>query len=190
MRGDARGDGGPQPLQGNLQRDTRTRWHPLDSRARSFRPPPKLTFMPISMLERSANGTSRVTSSQRSTAKLHMSAERRLISSAFFCRAVRRGGGLEELPGRSCGRARLGKRRSPCSPPLPAHLLVPPKLGHTSCPDTGRKTSHPPCRSWPSCPRLSVLGKRRVRLCPESALPSVPNSLPAPQLTMMPRLLR
>lgn len=46
--------------------------------------------MPISMLERSANGTSLVTSSQSSTAKLHMSAERLLISSGFFCRA---GGG-------------------------------------------------------------------------------------------------
>lgn len=43
--------------------------------------------MPISMFERSANGTSLVTSSQSNTAKLHMSAERRLISSGFFCRA-------------------------------------------------------------------------------------------------------
>lgn len=46
-----------------------------------------LTFIPISMLERSAKGTSRVTSSQRSTAKLHMSAERLFVSSGFFCRA-------------------------------------------------------------------------------------------------------
>lgn len=46
-----------------------------------------LTFMPISMLERSAKGTSLVTSSQSNTAKLHISAERRLISSGFFCRA-------------------------------------------------------------------------------------------------------
>ena len=45
------------------------------------------TFMPISMLERSAKGTSLVTSSHSSTAKLHMSAERRLMSSGFFCRA-------------------------------------------------------------------------------------------------------
>lgn len=52
-----------------------------------------LTFMPISMFERSANGTSLVTSSQSNTAKLHMSAERRLISSGFFCRAERRCGG-------------------------------------------------------------------------------------------------
>lgn len=46
-----------------------------------------LTFIPISMLERSAKGTSRVTSSHRSTAKLHMSAERLFVSSGFFCRA-------------------------------------------------------------------------------------------------------
>lgn len=52
-----------------------------------------LTFMPISMFERSANGTSLVTSSQSNTAKLHMSAERRFISSGFFCRAERRCGG-------------------------------------------------------------------------------------------------
>lgn len=51
-------------------------------------PSPLLTFMPISMLDKSANGTSRVTSSHSSTAKLHMSAERLLISSGFFCKAV------------------------------------------------------------------------------------------------------
>lgn len=44
--------------------------------------------MPISMLDRSANGTSLVTSSQSRIAKLHMSADRRLISSGFFCRAA------------------------------------------------------------------------------------------------------
>lgn len=49
-----------------------------------------LTFIPISILERSAKGTSRVTSSHRSTAKLHMSAERLLVSSGFFCRAGRK----------------------------------------------------------------------------------------------------
>lgn len=49
---------------------------------------PLLTFMPISMLDKSAKGTSRVTSSHSSTAKLHMSAERLLISSGFFCRAA------------------------------------------------------------------------------------------------------
>ena len=46
-----------------------------------------LTFMPISMLDRSAKGTSLVTSSHSRIAKLHMSADRRLISSGFFCRA-------------------------------------------------------------------------------------------------------
>lgn len=43
--------------------------------------------MPISMLDRSANGTSLVTNSHSRIAKLHMSADRRLISSGFFCRA-------------------------------------------------------------------------------------------------------
>lgn len=45
------------------------------------------TFMPISMCERSANGTSLVTSSHSNTAKLHMSADLLLISSGFFCKA-------------------------------------------------------------------------------------------------------
>ncbi len=40
--------------------------------------------------ERSAKGTSLVTSSQSNTAKLHMSEERRLISSGFFCSAEKR----------------------------------------------------------------------------------------------------
>lgn len=44
--------------------------------------------MPISMFDRSANGTSLVTSSHSRIAKLHMSADRRLISSGFFCRAT------------------------------------------------------------------------------------------------------
>lgn len=44
--------------------------------------------MPISMLDKSANGTSLVTSSHSRIAKLHMSADRRLISSGFFCRAA------------------------------------------------------------------------------------------------------
>lgn len=58
---------------------------PLEKlRGAGWQPESPLTFMPISMLERSANGTSRVTSSHNSTAKLHISAERRLISSAFF----------------------------------------------------------------------------------------------------------
>lgn len=43
--------------------------------------------MPISMLDRSAYGTSLVTNSHSRIAKLHMSADRRLISSGFFCRA-------------------------------------------------------------------------------------------------------
>lgn len=43
--------------------------------------------MPISMCERSAKGTSLVTSSHSNTAKLHMSADRRLMSSGFFCKA-------------------------------------------------------------------------------------------------------
>lgn len=47
-----------------------------------------LTFIPISMFDRSANGTSLVTSSHSRIAKLHMSADRRLISSGFFCRAT------------------------------------------------------------------------------------------------------
>lgn len=46
-----------------------------------------LTFMPISMLERSAKGTSLVTSSHSNTAKLHMSADLLLMSSGFFCSA-------------------------------------------------------------------------------------------------------
>lgn len=54
------------------------------------RSPSSATFMPISMFERSAKGTSLVTSSQSNTAKLHMSEERRLISSGFFCRAEKR----------------------------------------------------------------------------------------------------
>lgn len=47
-----------------------------------------LTFMPISMCERSANGTSLVTSSHSNTAKLHMSADLLLMSSGLFCRAA------------------------------------------------------------------------------------------------------
>lgn len=43
--------------------------------------------MPISMCERSAKGTSLVTNSHSNTAKLHMSADRRLMSSGFFCKA-------------------------------------------------------------------------------------------------------
>lgn len=43
--------------------------------------------MPISMWERSAKGTSRVTSSQSNTAKLHMSADLLLMSSGLFCNA-------------------------------------------------------------------------------------------------------
>lgn len=43
--------------------------------------------MPISMLDRSAKGTSLVTNSHSRIAKLHMSAERRLMSSGFFCKA-------------------------------------------------------------------------------------------------------
>lgn len=43
--------------------------------------------MPISMCERSAKGTSLVTSSHSNTAKLHISADRRLMSSGFFCKA-------------------------------------------------------------------------------------------------------
>lgn len=46
-----------------------------------------LTFMPISMCERSAKGTSLVTSSQSNTAKLHMSADLLLMSSGLFCKA-------------------------------------------------------------------------------------------------------
>lgn len=45
------------------------------------------TFMPISMCERSAKGTSLVTSSHSNTAKLHMSADLLLMSSGFFCKA-------------------------------------------------------------------------------------------------------
>lgn len=58
--------------------------------------------MPISMLDRSANGTSRVTSSHSSTAKLHMSAERLLISSGFFCKAAGKPawGGLKGAEGK------------------------------------------------------------------------------------------
>lgn len=43
--------------------------------------------MPISICERSAKGTSLVTSSHSNTAKLHMSADLLLISSGLFCRA-------------------------------------------------------------------------------------------------------
>lgn len=46
-----------------------------------------LAFMPISMGERWAKGTSLVTSSHRSTAKLHMSADLLLMSSGRFWRA-------------------------------------------------------------------------------------------------------
>ena len=42
------------------------------------------TFMPISIGDMSAKGTSRVASSHISTAKLHMSAARRLISDGFL----------------------------------------------------------------------------------------------------------
>lgn len=45
------------------------------------------TFIPISMFDKWAKGTSLVTSSHSRMAKLHMSADRRLISSGFFCRA-------------------------------------------------------------------------------------------------------
>lgn len=51
------------------------------------RRPSSATFIPISVLERSAKGTSRVTSSHRSTAKLPVSAQRLFVSSGFFCRA-------------------------------------------------------------------------------------------------------
>lgn len=49
--------------------------------------PHPLTFMPISICERSAKGTSLVTSSHSNTAKLHMSADLLLMSSGLFCRA-------------------------------------------------------------------------------------------------------
>lgn len=96
----ARRDCGPQTFQGHLRVKTDKRFrekskkkpHSLQSTNQfSFDYKNKeimLTFMPISMLDRSANGTSLVTSSQSRMAKLHMSAERRLISSGFFCRAA------------------------------------------------------------------------------------------------------
>lgn len=46
----------------------------------------QLTFIPISMCDRSAKGTSRVTNSHSKTAKLHMSADLLLMSSGFFCK--------------------------------------------------------------------------------------------------------
>lgn len=54
------------------------------------------TFMPISMCERSAKGTSLVTSSHSNTAKLHMSADLLLMSSGLFCRAEKQEG--QETP--------------------------------------------------------------------------------------------
>ena len=46
-----------------------------------------LTFIPISIGERSAKGTSLVSSSVSRIAKLHISAALKLMSSGFFCRA-------------------------------------------------------------------------------------------------------
>lgn len=103
-------------------------------------PSPPLTFMPISMLDKSAKGTSRVTSSHSSTAKLHMSAERLLISSGFFCKAVG-----NPPRGAEWGRGRGRGRAAGWAWLLAAHLLVPPRLVRTSSPGTGRRTSRRPC---------------------------------------------
>lgn len=46
------------------------------------------TFMPTSIGDKSANGTSRVASSHSSMAKLHMSHASQLRSLGFFCRAT------------------------------------------------------------------------------------------------------
>lgn len=125
--------------------------------------------MPISMFERSAKGTSLVTSSQSNTAKLHMSAERRLISSGFFCRAERTKDkwcikGKSWFKQAKCivfcfgKQKKLGKRANESK----MYLQVPPMLESTSCRDTGKRTSHPPCLSWLSCHHQSVSWKKKT----------------------------
>jgi len=135
-----------------------------------------LTFMPISMCERSAKGTSRVTSSHSNTAKLHMSADLLLMSSGLFCSAENkrerknsinimswecirdyimfRTGWLITL--RSCYVSRRkGVQKNNRGKTLYKYLQEPSRLESTCDQDTGRRTWHPPCLFWLSCPHQS-----------------------------------
>lgn len=126
-----------------------------------------LTFMPISMCERSAKGTSLVTSSHSNTAKLHMSADLLLMSSGLFCRAENQTRGTRTTIKQDnllrfflfCNMGNMldkQKDNHELRKKINKYLQGPSMLKSTFDQDTGRRILHLPCLFWLSCPHQSV----------------------------------